>query len=374
MPCTRAAASRTAPRAPHDFCCCLEQPSWTPPGFFAGRYRVYWPPGLLQACAFCGCVLFAVLFVWKGRQELRANSKYEKVSNCTVVNATLDAWLCCDAQGDWTASCGYTCWAPAGCGQMRRWYDGARDPGLVAHPGNVPRHCCGTSCCVSEYCTHDDNGGGYRRLGGDDGGDDGDGRDAEAADGGNSSLALLGGCTCDVWGKNTNRFSCDVCYAGVVETRFHTAGTPEFYDVGWTRSDEEIGACYGATSRACADAFLDAHPRGAAGRCFYDPASRDARGHHVIAFALGYTRALWWSMALLCCCGWCCCACGAPRGSRPTPAPQQAGVTYGETMPLVAPEMPQPSAPPLQGSVQAGAGGLGSPLAGAPEISAANPF
>ena len=29
------------------------------PGFFAGRYRVYWPPGLLQACAFCGCVLFA---------------------------------------------------------------------------------------------------------------------------------------------------------------------------------------------------------------------------------------------------------------------------------------------------------------------------
>ena len=43
MPCTRAAASRTAPRAPHDFCCCLEQPSWTPPGFLADGRAPFHP-------------------------------------------------------------------------------------------------------------------------------------------------------------------------------------------------------------------------------------------------------------------------------------------------------------------------------------------
>ena len=173
MPCTRAAASRTAPRAPHDFCCCLEQPSWTPPGFFAGRYRVYWPPGLLQACAFCGCVLFAVLFVWKGRQELRANSKYEKVSNCTVVNATLDTWLCCHARQG-LLSCDYTCWASASCNQLFARYDGARAHSLVANPGAVAQPCCDGSCCMHETCVQvcNDDGGSYgRRLGGDDGAD-----------------------------------------------------------------------------------------------------------------------------------------------------------------------------------------------------------
>ena len=102
-------------------------------------------------------------------------------------------------------------------------------------------------------------------------------------------------CECKTWGSSTNRFSCGLRYAGVVETRFHTAGTPELYEVGWTRSDEEpartvgLRTCYGATSRACADAFLNAHPRGAAEQCYYDPGSlKEARrGHHVVTFERG---------------------------------------------------------------------------------------
>ena len=261
------------------------------------------------------------------------------------------------------------------------------------HPGAVAQPCCDGACCMHQTChqvCNDDSssagsaGGGSwgRRLGGDDGadGDDATGYgglaaysyDIEADD--NASLALLGGCYdschCDSWGVNTNSFSCDLCYAGVVETRFHTADTPEFYDVGWTRSDEELGDCYGETSRACADAFLNAHPRGAAGRCFYDPASRDARGHHVIAFVLDYTLWLWWLMALSCCCVCCCCAeAYCPEGRTPGVLVRKAdkgmyrlvygrrggaGTTpaaHGEATPLVPPaalsrEMPQPSAPP----------------------------
>ena len=291
----------------------------------------------------CGLIII-VLFLWfsKGWKEWDVNHRYAKVRNCTVVNATLDTWLCCHARQG-LLSCDYTCWASASCNQLFARYDGARAHSLVANPGAVAQPCCDGACCMHQTChqvCNDDSssagsaGGGSwgRRLGGDDGadGDDATGYgglaaysyDIEADD--NASLALLGGCYdschCDSYGIRTNSFSCDLCYAGVVETRFHTADTPEFYDVGWTRSDEELGDCYGETSRACADAFLNAHPRGAAGRCFYDPASRDARGHHVIAFVLDYTLWLWWLMALSCCCVCCCCAC-APRGSRPTPPP-----------------------------------------------------
>ena len=153
------------------------------------RHRYFWDGGV-GACdpcvqleptrgaavsfGFCGVVLVLILFVWKGGRELKLNMHYERVRNCTVVNATLDTWLSCSVKsqkleyacGAWykrhyilttaerkdcnvkntkpaaATTCGNECTATASCDQMREWYDGARDPSLVASPAqNVPGWC-----------------------------------------------------------------------------------------------------------------------------------------------------------------------------------------------------------------------------------------
>lgn len=132
-------------------------------------------------------------------------------------------------------------------------------------------------------------------------------------------------CRCDYYGTTVATFTCKTCYNGIVQTSFVNPNSHE-EETGTSESQKSVGHCYGSTTKACAQEFVDEHPAGSEFVCWFDPSTNE------IVFERGWTEWVWItiiSVAILTCCFcelachcWraiCCCCCCGRKSSEAAP-------------------------------------------------------